>query len=117
MITRPERLVSTTKALKKNEQHTHDCFDVCIHISTACPSFQGLFIQSIFVFPYLGLATGDGEKIMRYCPSFFIVQLMSQGISPQQACETAVLRMKERHGGWFEVGVIALNNQVTTTRT
>ena len=64
------------------------------------------------VLPHCGVATGDGDKIMRYCPSFHIVQLMSQGLSPQQACETAVTRMKERHGEWFEVGVIALDNQV-----
>ena len=49
---------------------------------------------------------------MRYCPSFLIVQLINQGFTPDQACTTAVKKMKDRHGKWFELGVIALNNQV-----
>ena len=60
----------------------------------------------------LVLATGDGEKIMQFCPSFHIVQLMESGRSPQQACEDVVKKMKEGSERWFEVGVIALNRKV-----
>lgn len=60
-------------------------------------------------------ATGDGEKIMQYCPSFHIVQLLKSGKSPQEACEEVVREMKEGSttGECFEVGVIALNPKVS----
>ena len=59
-------------------------------------------------------ATGDGEKIMQYCPSFHIVQLLKSGRSPQEACEEVVREMKEGSttDECFEVGVIALNHKV-----
>lgn len=60
------------------------------------------------------LATGDGEKIMQFCPSFHIVQLMRSGRSPQQACEEVVGKMTEGSERWFEVGVIALNYKVNS---
>lgn len=60
-----------------------------------------------------GLATGDGERIMQFCPSFHIVQLMKSGRSPQQACEEVVKLMKEGSDKYFEVGVIALNCKVS----
>ena len=65
------------------------------------------------------LATGDGETIMHYCPSFLIVQLMSRGLTPQQACETAVKRMRERkrerkrERDMTKVGVVALSSKVS----
>ena len=58
-------------------------------------------------------ATGDGEIIMRYCPSFLIVQLINQGFTPEEACKTAIRKMTDSYGKWFEIGVIALNNQVS----
>lgn len=64
----------------------------------------------------LCIATGDGEKIMQFCPSFHIVQLMKSGRSPQQACDEVVRQMKEGSQKWFEVGVIALDHKVSTTR-
>ena len=35
-------------------------------------------------------ATGTGENVMRYCATFWIVQLMGQGIPPTDACEQVV---------------------------
>src|SRR6185295_17294058 len=35
-------------------------------------------------------ATGIGENIMRYCGSFLVVELMRQGLHPQEACLEAV---------------------------
>lgn len=38
-------------------------------------------------------ATGNGDIMQNYCTSFFIVMLMSQGRSPQEACEEVLLHM------------------------
>ncbi|XP_041036557.1 N(4)-(Beta-N-acetylglucosaminyl)-L-asparaginase isoform X5 [Carcharodon carcharias] len=35
-------------------------------------------------------ATGDGDKIMCFCPSFHVVQLMKQGLSPADACQSVI---------------------------
>ena len=58
------------------------------------------------------LATGDGDKIMQFCPSFHIVQLIRRGCSPQQACEEVVTAMRQGSDMYFEVGVIALDCKV-----
>ncbi|KAK2852531.1 hypothetical protein Q7C36_007732 [Tachysurus vachellii] len=56
-------------------------------------------------------ATGDGDKIMCYCPSFQIVQLMRQGLSPKEACCSVLTDIKKRTAEekCFEIGLIALN--------
>ncbi|XP_056616095.1 N(4)-(Beta-N-acetylglucosaminyl)-L-asparaginase isoform X1 [Triplophysa dalaica] len=56
-------------------------------------------------------ATGDGDKIMCYCPSFHVVQLMRQGSSPNEACQAVLADIQRRISGdtCFEVGLIALN--------
>ena len=71
---------------------------VCVHVH--CIAFVFL------------VASGDGEKIMQFCPSFQIVQLMREGNEPQKACEMAVKMMADRSQEWFEVAVIALNTKV-----
>uniref|UniRef100_A0A8C9RRT8 Zgc:153169 n=1 Tax=Scleropages formosus TaxID=113540 RepID=A0A8C9RRT8_SCLFO len=56
-------------------------------------------------------ATGDGDKIMCFCPSFHTVQLMKQGLPPTEACE-AVLRDVARRTApdeVFELGLVAMN--------
>ena len=58
------------------------------------------------------IATGDGDVMMRYCPSYRVVHLMREGVSVQDACDRVILEMKERHGAPFEVGIIALNMKV-----
>lgn len=40
-------------------------------------------------------ATGDGEEIMRTCLSFLVVEMMRQGLSPQQACCEGIKRIHE----------------------
>ena len=55
------------------------------------------------------LATGDGDIMMRYCPSYRVVHLMREGLTVQDACDRVILEMKQRHGGHFEVAIIALN--------
>lgn len=56
-------------------------------------------------------ATGDGDKIMCYCPSFHVVQLMKQGSSPNEACHAVLADIQRRIGDdkCFEIGIISLN--------
>ncbi|MGC4021327.1 MAG: isoaspartyl peptidase/L-asparaginase [Cyclobacteriaceae bacterium] len=46
----------------------------------------------LFVDNEIGAATstGLGEEVIRICGSHFVIELMRQGNSPQQACELAV---------------------------
>ncbi|KAM4614702.1 N(4)-(Beta-N-acetylglucosaminyl)-L-asparaginase isoform 1-T1 [Polymixia lowei] len=56
-------------------------------------------------------ATGDGDKIMCYCPSFHVVQLIKQGSSPRDACNTVLDDIIRRTAPdrCFEIGLIAMN--------
>ncbi|XP_063048876.1 N(4)-(Beta-N-acetylglucosaminyl)-L-asparaginase [Engraulis encrasicolus] len=56
-------------------------------------------------------ATGDGDKIMCYCPSFHVVQLMKQGSTPSEACHIVLtdIMTKTEPDKCFEIGLIALN--------
>ena len=56
-------------------------------------------------------ATGVGEEVMKTVGSFLIVELMRQGMSPQEACEEAVNRIVKKNPDYanFQVGFIALN--------
>ena len=55
-------------------------------------------------------ATGYGEEIMRNVGSFLIVELMSQGYSPEDACEEAIKRSLKKHNFNFneQIAYIAL---------
>ncbi len=44
-------------------------------------------------------ATGRGEEVIRTCGSFFVVEQMRQGKSPQEACEAICQRIIEINGG------------------
>lgn len=59
-------------------------------------------------------ATGVGEEVVRICGSHTVVELMRQGMSPENACRKAVERMirlrKEKSKG-LQVGFIALNKK------
>lgn len=54
-------------------------------------------------------ATGNGECIMKFCPSFHIMELLRNGHTPQDACEVVVKSMINRNTEWFEVGLIAMD--------
>ncbi len=41
-------------------------------------------------------ATGHGEEVVRVVGSFLVVELMRSGLSPQKACEEAVVRIKQK---------------------
>ena len=61
-------------------------------------------------------ATGVGEEVIRTVGSFLIVELMRQGMSPQQACEEGVKRIMKKNKGRkdFQIGFLAINKQGET---
>lgn len=56
-------------------------------------------------------ATGDGDVMTNYCTSFFIVMLMAQGHSAQDACEACLQHMakSDPHSKDIQAGVIAID--------
>jgi N4-(beta-N-acetylglucosaminyl)-L-asparaginase len=58
-------------------------------------------------------ATGLGEEVLKTVGSFLIVELMRQGMSPQDACEEAIKRIVVKSPNYkdFQVGYIAINKK------
>lgn len=60
-------------------------------------------------------ATGLGEDLMKGCISYEIVRLMDMGMTPQRACEQAVLRLDEKlkkaRGKAGDISVVAMNGK------
>jgi len=60
-------------------------------------------------------ATGQGELVLETLGSFLVVELMRQGMSPEQACRKAVDRIISKYPelkkGGAQVGYAALNKQ------
>lgn len=58
-------------------------------------------------------ATGLGEFVMKTLGAFLIVEFMRQGMSPQQACEAAILRIVKKYPEHkdIQVGYLAINKQ------
>ena len=56
-------------------------------------------------------ATGMGEAVIRSAGSAIVVELMRNGMTPQEACEEAVNRIIEKHDDVknLQVGYLALN--------
>jgi len=59
------------------------------------------------------VATGLGEEVIKTVGSFLIVELMRQGLTPQQACEEAISRIVEKQNGKpdFQVAYVATNKK------
>jgi len=57
------------------------------------------------------VATGLGELVMKTLSAFLVVELMRNGMSPQQACTEAILRIVNKIEDYkeFQVGLIALD--------
>lgn len=57
------------------------------------------------------VATGSGELVMKTLGSFLVVELMRNGMSPQQACKEAVKRIVDKIPGYeeFQIGYLALD--------
>ena len=58
-------------------------------------------------------ATGIGENVMRYCGSFLIVELIRQGLSPQEACVEVIKRIAKKDPRGFDLNInfVALDKQ------
>jgi N4-(beta-N-acetylglucosaminyl)-L-asparaginase len=59
-------------------------------------------------------ATGQGEDVIRICGAHTVVELMRQGLSPEQACKAAVeriIRIKKDKAKEIQVAFIALNKK------
>lgn len=56
-------------------------------------------------------ATGVGEAVIKVCGSFLVVELMRNGLTPQEACEEAVRRTVKKYREYkkIQVGFIAIN--------
>jgi len=56
-------------------------------------------------------ATGRGEEVIRTCGSFYVVQMMREGKSPQEACQMACQRIIEVNKGKvdFDDKFVAIN--------
>ena len=57
-------------------------------------------------------ATGQGEDVIRICGSHTVVELMRQGLSPEDACKKAVdriIKAKGESAKLIQVGFLALN--------
>lgn len=53
-------------------------------------------------------ATGDGDVMMRFLPSFFVVEQMRNGVHPEDACEKAIRRIMKYYPD-FSGAVVAAN--------
>jgi N4-(beta-N-acetylglucosaminyl)-L-asparaginase len=61
-------------------------------------------------------STGVGEEVIRICGSHTVIELMRQGLSPEQACKKTVERIIKKRGPKakdLQVGFIALNTRGT----
>ena len=58
-------------------------------------------------------ATGLGENVMRYCGSFLVVELMRQGLSPEEACLEAIRRIARQDPKRTDLSIsfVALDKQ------
>ncbi len=59
-------------------------------------------------------ATGQGEDVIRICGTHLVVELIRQGLSPEQACKKAVeriIRIKGDKAKEIQVGFIAINKR------
>jgi N4-(beta-N-acetylglucosaminyl)-L-asparaginase len=115
------------------QQHNHDtigmvAMDANGNISGACTT-SGMAYKmhgrvgdspiigaGLFVDNEIGAATstGVGEEVVRICGSHLVVELMRQGLSPEEACKAAVERVVKRNkekAKDIQVGFLALNRK------
>lgn len=50
-------------------------------------------------------ATGLGENVMRYCGSFLVVELIRQGLHPQEACAETIRRIARLDPKGFDLAI------------
>jgi N4-(beta-N-acetylglucosaminyl)-L-asparaginase len=61
-------------------------------------------------------ATGVGEAVIKICGSFLVVELMRQGMTPDNACREAIKRLTLKNPNYkdIQVGFLALNKNGET---
>ena len=75
---------------------------------------SGLFVDNEIG---AAVATGMGEEVVKTVGSFLIVELMRQGMTPQEACEEAISRIVNKPNSNYknvQVAYIAVNKQGET---
>jgi isoaspartyl peptidase/L-asparaginase-like protein (Ntn-hydrolase superfamily) len=57
------------------------------------------------------VATGLGEIVMRNLSTFLVVELMRNGLTPQEACKEAIMRITKKNPDFkdYQVGLLALS--------
>ena len=132
-MTIPKLLEEKNKNNVPGEQDNHDtigmiAMDAAGNVSGACTTSGMAFKMrgrvgdspiigaGLFVDNEIGAATatGVGEEVVRICGSHTVVELMRQGMKPEQACKKAVERMIKMRGEkakGLQVGFIAVNKK------
>ena len=88
---------------------------------SAIYSFRVVVLLSVDSEVGAACASGDGDEIMKHCPCYRVVQLMSfdPSLSPTDACTRVVRdicdRGRRRGQAAFELGLIAMNMKVFQT--
>jgi N4-(beta-N-acetylglucosaminyl)-L-asparaginase len=118
----------------RGQEHNHDtigmlALDAAGNLSGACTTSGMAFKMrgrvgdspiigaGLYVDNEIGAATstGVGEEVVRICGSHTVVELMRQGMSPEQACKSTVERIIKKRGAKeakeLQVGFIAVNNK------
>ena len=56
-------------------------------------------------------ATGRGEEVIRTCGSYYVMELMRRGMTPQESCEEACLKIIRVNGGNENVKQLGFNDK------
>lgn len=132
-MTIPKLLEERTKKDERGQQNNHDtigmlALDAAGNLSGACTTSGMAFKMrgrvgdspiigaGLFVDNEIGAATstGVGEEVVRICGSHTVVELMRQGLKPEEACKQTVQRIIKRRGKEakeLQVGFIAVNTK------
>uniref|UniRef100_A0A3B4T7F9 N(4)-(Beta-N-acetylglucosaminyl)-L-asparaginase n=1 Tax=Seriola dumerili TaxID=41447 RepID=A0A3B4T7F9_SERDU len=119
----PYKPRATLKQKKRMAQHanarSHDTIGrfLSVNIESSGVSFPRAFYISVYNrvgdSPIVGAgayadssaggaaATGDGDVMMRFLPSYLAVELMRAGADPSAACKTAISRIKRHYSEFF----------------
>jgi N4-(beta-N-acetylglucosaminyl)-L-asparaginase len=132
-MTIPKLLEQKTKKDNRGQQHDHDtigmlAIDASGNLSGACTTSGMAFKMrgrvgdspiigaGLYVDNEIGAATstGVGEEVVRICGSHTVIELMRQGLSPEEACKQTCERIIKKRGDKakdLQVGFIALNTK------
>lgn len=133
-MTIPKLLEQQSRKDGNGQEHNHDtigmlAMDAAGNLSGACTTSGMAFKMrgrvgdspiigaGLYVDNEIGAATstGVGEEVVRICGSHTVVELMRQGMKPEQACKATVERIIRKRGAKeakeLQVGFIAVNNK------